>query len=406
MPNPLIQLGFEIPFDRIEAAHVVPAIDSLLAASRAAVDSIVAQSEPRTYANTLGALEDATEPLERAMTTVGHLESVATTDALREAYNATVPKVSAFWSELAMNDGLYAAVRAFSETDEAASLSSTETRFLKKTLDDFRRHGAELGPDDKIKLQAIEVELTQLTTEFAQHVLDETNAFELILTEEGQLAGLPESAQQAAAESAKAKGVEGWRFTLQAPSLIPLLTYLDDGAIREQVWRAYNTRATSGERDNRPVIARILELRRAKAALLGYRDFSDLVTEDRMAKEGAKAQTFLEDLRDKTLATFERENAELTAFRRELEGAGAPAIEPWDTAYYAEKQRQAKYDFNEEELRPYFPLERELGGLIATAQALYEVKNVEREAVTWDPSERSYGIEDTDGTTIAAFNVD
>ncbi|MBW2507550.1 MAG: hypothetical protein JRE81_02870 [Deltaproteobacteria bacterium] len=233
MPNPLIQLGFEIPFDAIEAAHVVPAIDELLAAARAAVDDIVARSEPHTYASTLGALEDATGPLERAMTVVGHLESVATTDALREAYNSTVPKVSAFWSELAMNDALYRAVRTFSETSEAAALESTEKRFLEKTLDDFRRHGAELEAESKAKLQAMEVELTQLTTEFAQHVLDETNAFELVLTDESKLAGLPDSAREAARENARAKGVEGWRFTLQAPSLIPLLTYLDDAGIRE-----------------------------------------------------------------------------------------------------------------------------------------------------------------------------
>ena len=406
MPNPLIQLGFEIPFDQIEAGHVVPAIDALLEKSRAAIDAIVAETGPRTYASTLGALEEATEQLELAMTTVGHLESVATTDALREAYNATVPKVSAFWSELAMNEGLYQAVRAFSETEEAASLPPTEKRFLEKTLDDFRRHGAELDQEDKAKLQAMEVELTKLTTEFAQNVLDETNAFELVLTDESKLAGLPDSAKQAAAENAKAKGVDGWRFTLQAPSLIPVLTYLDDAGIREQVWRAYNTRAISGERDNRPIIARVLELRRAKAELLDYRDFSDLVTEDRMAKDGAKAKAFLDDLHEKTRVAFQRENEELDAFRRELEGSSAPPIQPWDTAYYAEKQRQAKYDFNEEELRPYFPLDRALDGLFKTAQALYEVDIVERDATTWDPSVKSYAIEDRDGAMIAAFYVD
>ena len=163
MSNPLIQLGFEIPFDEIEAAHVVPAVDELLASARATIAAIVAQPGPRTYANTLGALEDATEPLERTMTIVGHLESVATTDALRDAYNATLPKVSAFWSELAMNEGLYRSVRAFSETDDAAALGATEKRFVKKTLDDFRRHGADLDPDDKAKLQAIEVELTPVS---------------------------------------------------------------------------------------------------------------------------------------------------------------------------------------------------------------------------------------------------
>ena len=192
MPNPLLHLGFEIPFDEIDAGHVEPAVDELLTQARAAVDRIAKNEGPRTYDNTLGALEAATEPLEQAMTAVGHLESVATTDALRDAYNAVVPKASAFWAELAMNDELYQAVRAFSKTDEANELEPTRKRFLEKTLDDFRRHGAELDSNDKKKLQAIEIELTQLTTKFSQNVLDETNAFELVLTEEDKLAGLPE----------------------------------------------------------------------------------------------------------------------------------------------------------------------------------------------------------------------
>jgi len=406
MRNPLIQLGFEIPFDQIEAAHVEPAVDALLASAQTAVDAIAESDEPRTYANTLGALEEATELLERAMTVVDHLESVATTEGLRAAYNATRPMVSAFWSELAMNDGLYQAVRAFAATEEAGSLPPTEKRFLEKTLDDFRRHGAELSPEDKAKLQAIEIDLTKLTTEFSQNVLDETNAFELIITDESKLAGLPESAKQAAAENASAKDLEGWRFTLHAPSMIPVLTYLDDASIREHVWRAYNTRAVSGGRDNRRIIGRVLELRRYKAKLLGYGDFSDLVTEDRMAKAGAKAKAFIDDLRDRTQVAFERENQELQAYRNEIEGDSAPALEPWDTAYYSEKQRQARYDFNEEELRPYFPLDRVLDGLFATAQALYEIEIVERDAAAWDSEVKSYAIQDRDGAMIAAFYVD
>ena len=406
MPNPLIQLGFDIPFDEIDASQVEPATDTLLARSRAAIDQIVTNEAPRSYANTLRAVEEATEMLERASTVVGHLESVASSEALRAAYNVTHPKVSAFWSELAMNDGLYQAVRAFAQTDEAAALPATEKRFLKKTLDDFRRHGAELGREDKAKLQEIEIELTKLTTEFSQNVLDETNAFELLISEEGKLAGLPDSAKQAAAESARAKGLEGWRFTLHAPSMIPVLTYLDDASVRERVWRAYNTRAVSGERDNRKVIARVLELRRAKAELLGYTDFADLVTEDRMAKAGAKAKAFIDDLRERTENAFRRENRELEAFRKEIEGGSAAALEAWDIGYYSEKQRQAKYDFNEEELRPYFPLDRVLQGLFATAQALYEIEIVERGAKVWDPEVKSYAIRDRDGTMIAAFYVD
>ncbi len=406
MDNPLIQLGFEIPFDEIEASHVEPALDVLLADARASIERIGAQDALPTYASTLGALENATEPLERAMTVVGHLESVATTDALRAAYNVTRPKVSAFWSELAMNDALYRTIRAFSETEEARTLPQTERRFLEKTIDDFRRNGAELAAEDKERLQAMEVELTKLTTRFSQNVLDETNAFELVLTDESQIVGLPESAKQAAAENARAKGVDGWRFTLQAPSLIPLLTYLDDASIREKVWRAYNTRASRGERDNRPIIADILRLRRAKAELLGYRDFSDLVTEDRMAKTGDTARSFIDELRQKTRAAFDRENEALQRYRESLEGPSAPAIEAWDLAYYAEKQRQANYDFDEEELRPYFPLDRVLAGLFATAEALYDVRIVEREAPSWDAEVRSYAIEDPGSRMVAAFYVD
>jgi oligopeptidase A len=405
MTNPLIQLDFDVPFDQIGAAHVEPAVDALLASSKSAVDAVIEDSTPHTFASTLGALEDATEQLELAMTVIDHLESVATTDALREAYNATRPKVSAFWSELAMDDGLYQAVRVFAKTEEAKSLPPTEARFLKKTLDDFRRHGAELGPDDKAKLKTIEVELTKLTTEFSQNVLDETNAFELLVTEEAKLEGLPNTATLAAAENARAKDLQGWRFTLQAPSMIPLLTYLDDAGIREQVWRAYNTRAVAASRDNRPIIERVLELRGAKAKLLGYADFSDLVTEDRMAKTGSKARAFIDDLREKTRAAFDRENDALMEYRRKIEGADANPIQPWDVAYYAEKQRQDEYDFNEEELRPYFPLDRVLDGLFATAQALYNIRIVEREAATWDDAVKTYAIED-DGTMIAAFYVD
>ena len=406
MRNPLMQLGFEIPFDEVEAVHVQPAVDALLANAQAAVDAIAESEAPRTYANTLGALEEATEQLERAMSVVDHLESVATTEALRAAYNATRPRVSAFWSELAMNDGLYQAMRAFAATDDARALPPTEKRFLDKTLDDFRRHGAELNPEDKDKLQAIDIDLTKLTTEFSQNVLDETNAFELVITDESKIAGLPESAKQAAAENAAVKGVEGWRFTLHAPSMIPVLTYLDDAGIREHVWRAYNTRAVSGTRDNRPIIGRVLELRGAKAKLLGYADFSDLVTEDRMAKVGTKAKAFIDDLRARTEGAFERENRELQAYRMEIEGDSARALEPWDVAYYSEKQRQAKYDFNEEELRPYFPLGGVLDGLFATAQALYEIEIVERDAAVWDPEVKSYAIRSRDGTMIAAFYVD
>ena len=404
--NPLVGLGYDIPFDRIGAEHVEPAAEVLIARAKASLSAIGSDTSPPSYANTLGALEDATDPLERAMSVVGHLEGVATTDALRAAYNEVRPKVSELYSSIPLDEKLYARLAAFAETAEAKALSPTKARFLEKTLREFRRHGAELDEEGKAKLREIDVELAKLTTRFSQNVLDETNAFELVITDEAKLAGLPESARRAARASAAERGKEGYRFSLHAPSLIALLTYLDDASIRETVWRAYNARASAGERDNRPLIARILELRHEKAALLGYADFADFVLEERMAKHGKDAQAFVRDLTERTRAFFEKENADLSAFRRELEGSSAAEIQPWDAGYYAEKLRRARFDFDDEELRPYFPVDRVLGGLFTVVERLYGVKVEARsDAAVWHPSVRCYRI--TDGERqLGGFYVD
>ncbi|MBX3274824.1 MAG: M3 family metallopeptidase [Sandaracinaceae bacterium] len=403
--NPLLDLGFHIPFDRIEAAHVEPAVDALLEGARAAIAAIGASTAPPTYANTLAALEDALDPLDRAMSVVGHLESVATTDALRDAYNEVQPKVSALYSAIPLDPALYRRLVAFSETAEAEALSPTKRRFLDKELRAFRRNGADLDEAGKTRLQEIDVELSKLTTKFAQNLLDETNAFELVIDDEARLSGLPESARAAARASAEAKGVEGWRFTLQAPSAFPVLSYLDDAQVRETVWRAYNTRASRGEKDNSPLIGRILELRREKAALLRYATFADYVLEERMAQNGARARRFVDDLTERTRAFFDRETAELEAFRRELEGAGAPPLEPWDVGYYAEKLRRARYDFDAEALRPYFAAEAVLDGLFAIVGRLYGVRVEPGEAPGWDPAVRFYRLLEGDALR-GAFYVD
>jgi len=251
------------------------------------------------------------------------------------------------------------------------------------------------------------VELATLTTKYAEHVLDATNAWELVVTQESRLAGLPESAKEAARLSAQAKGKAGFRFTLQAPSLIPVMTYLDDPGIRRDMWWASNTRATAEPWDNRPLLGSIVELRRAKAKLLGFASFADLVLADRMAKAGARAIAFVAELRDRTEAAFAREQADLLAFRRELEGPSAPALEPWDVAYYAEKQRRALFDFDEEALRPYFALPRVIEGVFAVAHQLYGVTfEPETSLPTWHPDVQTYRILDQDGTRLGAFYVD
>jgi oligopeptidase A len=406
MENPLLTVGqqtLDVPFDRISAEHVEPAIKELILRSEAALDAI--EQAPRTYATTLGALETATEQLELSMSVVEHLESVATTPALRDAYNAVLPSVSAFWSSIALRDGLYRALHELSQTPEAQTLEPTRRRLLDKTLADFRRQGAQLSPADKEKLKQIDAELSVITTRFSQNVLDATNAFELVIEDEARLAGLPESARSMARESAESKGKSGYRFTLQAPSVMAVLTYADDVELRRVIWTAFNARGTQGEHDNRPLIGKLLELRRARANLLGFKHFADLVTDDRMAKDGESAKRFISDLTEKSVKAFEREKQELADFAASL-GAKLPLL-PWDVGYYVEKLRMARFNLDEEELRAYFPADRALQGAFEVAQRLYGVKIVQRSgAPVWDPAVTTYEIQDEGGAQLGIFHVD
>lgn len=399
--NPLLTIDYRIPFDQIRAEHVEPAVAELLGQAQGQVDAIAAGGEPRTFANTMLALEDSSLGLEYAMAVVRHLESVATYPELRAAHNAVQGPVSAFYSSIPLNEGLWNAIQALAGTEEGVALAGVRRRLLTKTMDSFRRHGAELDRAGKARVKEIDVELAQVTTKFSENVLDATNAFDLVITDEKQLAGLPPTAVAAARQSAESKGAAGWRFTLQAPSYIPLMTYLDDGGIRERLYRVYTTRAAAGTWDNRPLLVRILELRREKARLLGYRDFADLVLEDRMAHTGARAQEFLEDLRGKTEARFGQENQELEAF------AGRK-LEPWDVAYYAEKQRASMYDFDEEALRPYFPVERVVAGMFEITSQLFGIRMEEQAGLPrWDPQVKYYCISDErDGALLGSFYAD
>ncbi len=400
MTNPLTEVQFEVPFDRVRAEHVEPAIDQLLEEAQSSLDSLVASEAPPTYDNTLAALEKLVEKLEFAMGVVGHLESVATYPELRAAFNEVQPRVSAFFSRIPLNEGVWKRVKDFSRTKEARKLSPTRKRFLDKTVDDFRKSGAELSPSGKARLLQINVELTTLTTKFAQNVLDATNAFDLTIGDKRGLAGLPQTAIEAARESAQRKGVSGWRFTLQAPSFLAVMTYLDDEQVREKMYREFSRRAASGRLDNSENIAKILALRKEKAQLLGFADFADLVLEDRMAKSGARAREFVQDLRKRTQAAFDREN-------EELEGFGRSRLQPWDIAYQAEKLRKERYDFDEEDLRPYFPYEGVLRGLFEVAHRLFRIRIKKRvDLPAWDASVNTYAIEDADGTHLGSYYAD
>jgi oligopeptidase A len=385
--NPLLSLTPPFDFTRINAGSVVPAITALTASAREAVNQIANQQAELSYESTLGTLEAATYPLEKAAMVCEHLEGAANSPELREAWGIAQPMVSAFWSELPLHEGLFQVLSRFSTSSAAKELTPVRLRHLEKTLDEFRRHGAELSPEGKKNLTEIDVELSRLTTKFSQNVLDATNAFELTIEDEARLAGLPPLAKQAARASAEAKGLAGYRFTLHAPSLIPALTYLEDRELRETLYRAHNERAASGEFDNRALIRQILGLRKQRAVLLGFETFADLVTQDRMAKSSSRARAFVERLREQTRASFAEDKAALSQF------AGFPLM-PWDVAFQSERLRRERFDFDEEQLRPYLPLETVLSGAFATFERLYGVTFEPAELPTWDSSVRPFLLKD------------
>jgi oligopeptidase A len=394
--SPLLTRTSEIPFDSFRAEQIQPSIDTALAMAESELEAIKNERAPRTFENTLRALDNLGLTLNYAIGIVSHLESVATTSEWRTEYNAVLPRVSEFGSKLLLDEGLWKALKEFAATPEATQLSGEKRRLLEKTIADFRRSGADLAPEKKQALAAINTELAQITNTFSQNVLDATNAFEHVTTDEKELAGLPESARQMARQSATSKGLEGWRFTLQGPSFMAVMTYADSRELREKVYRAYNTRCTSGALDNVGILHRILELRAAKAKLLGFKDFADLVLEDRMAKTGTRAFQFINDLRERIESHFRKDQEDLTVFVRDELKVDPSTMQPWDVGYYAEKMRLAHYDFDEEELRPYFPLPKVMQGLFSVVERTFGLTVRENDSLkAWDKSVTTYSVYDT-----------
>ncbi|MEO1228014.1 MAG: M3 family metallopeptidase [Myxococcota bacterium] len=391
--NPLLNLdpASELPFSSVRAEHVRPGLETLLERARKAIANLAVDAGAPTWEGIFEGLEQATEPLEIAYALVTHLESVRTTPEFREAYNAVKPEVSAFFASISLDEGLFARLQELSEAD-GTELSEARARALERTLDSFRRHGAGLGSEDKAKLQDMTRDLAALTARFGQNVLDATSAWTHLVEDEKQLAGLPESARRGARAAAEAAGLKGWQLSLHAPSLVPALTYLDDRGLREKIYRAYYARASGGEQDNGTLAGKILALRRQQAELLGYDNFADFILEPRMAGDGASARAFVRELAEKTRPAFERETEELDAFRKE-QGDGVTPLEPWDVAYWAEKLRRERYDFDEEELRPWFEVQRVMSGLFEIAERLYGLRIVEDErAEGWHPEVRAFRV--------------
>jgi oligopeptidase A len=401
--NPLLSGAYRIPFDRIRAEHVVPAVRLALDAAKQRVEEVATTPE-RSYAATLQALDGALESLERVIGPVAHLVSVMNSPELRAAYNLVLPEFSGFYARLPLDERLWRVLREFADTEEARSLSGVHRRHLEKTLREFIRAGADLPTSRKERVAEIQVELSALQTRFAENLLDATNAFELVITDEADLEGLPERVRAQASANARARGLEGWRFTLQLPSYQPFIQYSERRELRRLMHGAYNSRASEGEHDNRPLIGRILELRRELADILGYATFADYRLEEAMVKSGERALAFAEELTALTRAPWREEVAELEEFGA---GLGLEPLEPWDVSFVAEKIRRDRYDLDEEELRPYFPLDAVLEGLFEICWRLFGIRVTERGiAEVWHPEVRFYEIHDEEGTHLGSFYAD
>jgi oligopeptidase A len=385
MQNPFLQKDFHVRWSTLTADHIEADISKALIDAQAAVDKVAARSadaaETLTYANTIAALDDGLETLNHAWGLVSHLDSVNNSPELRDAHNAILPKVTEFFSSIPLNEPLWKTLKAFGQSTATDQLSATKQRYIHETLADFREQGADLPPEKKARAAEVQKRLAEITQQYSEHSLDATNAWEKIITDEAELAGLPASAIAAAKQNAAEKGHDSaWRFTLQAPSLIPVLTYANSDSLRQELWQAYAAIGRGKKYNNQELVREILDLRYEFAQLVGQANFADHVTARRMAASGDAALKFGEAIFDKVQAQFVDEVNALRQFKADSTDEPRDLLEPWEVGYWAEKQRQANYDFDEEALRPYFPIDRVISGMFDIAQQIFGLRIEEREA--------------------------
>ncbi len=410
MTNPLLALHGLPPFSEIKPEHVKPAIDTLLAESRTLVEQLLQENSTYSWDNLVEPLDAMDDRISRAWSPVSHMNSVVNSEALRETYNACLPVLSEYGTEMGQHEGLYSAYRQIADGEEYQRLNIAQKKVIDNTLRDFRLSGIELDQANRDRYKELQQSLSKLSAQYSDNVLDATNAWSKQVTDEALLAGLPESARSLAQQTAAQRDLDGWVFTLEFPSYFPILTYADNRELREELYTAYTTRASdqgphAGQWDNTDTMEQIMALRHEAAQLLDYSNYAERSLATKMAESTEQVMGFLEDLAQRSRPAAIKELQELREFARTQ--YQQDELQAWDIAYYSEKLRQDKYAISQEELKPYFPEPVVVSGLFAIVGKLYGLQIEAVEAVdTWHKDVAFYRIHDEAGTLRGEFYLD
>lgn len=409
MSNPLLQSNLLPPFSAIKPEQVEPAVDQLLADCRAAVAEVMKNAAQPDWDNLVAPLEQSNDRLAQAWSPVSHMNSVVNSDELRDAYNACLPKLSQFWTEMGQHQGLYQAYKTLADSAAYQQLDTAQQKVIDNTLRDFRLSGIALEDDAKKRYGELQQKLSELTTKFSENVMDATDGWSKLIADQSELAGLPESALAAAKQLAEAKGEEGWLVTLDFPSYFAVITYADNRELRREIYTAFATRASdqgpnAGQWDNTPLMEQILTLREELAQLLDFANYAEYSLATKMAETPDQVIGFLEDLAEKSYPIAKQEYQELQNFAREEYSQAE--LEAWDLTYFGEKLKHARYEISQEELRPFFPMPKVLDGLFQVTGKLFDIEIEEvAQFDSWHQDARLFNVL-RDGQPIARFFLD
>lgn len=409
MTNPLIGLEGLPPFSKIKPEHVVPAVEHGIEQCKKTIEQVLAGKD-FTWQGLVMPLEEADDKLSRLFSPVSHMHSVVNSQALREVYDQVLPKLSEYSTYVGQHQGLFDAYTALAQSDEYAQLSRAQQKVIDNALRDFKLSGIALSASDKKRFGEISSRLSELAAKFGNNVMDATLAWQKHITDEQQLAGLPESAKALAAQTAQSKELEGWLFTLDIPSYLPIMTHADNRELRQEAYTAFVTRASdqgpnAGEYNNSAIMDEELALRHELAQLLGFENYAQMSLATKMADSTEQVFGFLNDLAEKSRPQAQKELEELCAYAKEKHDIDQ--LEAWDYAYYSEKLKQEKYAISDEQLRPYFPEDKVLSGLFKTVEQLFGVRVEEQQDIdTYHDDVRFFAIYDANNTLRGRFYLD